>query len=108
MQKVHLCAVRADDPAVKACADQLYEAMEHSGIEVLYDDRNVSAGVMFSDADLVGVPVRVVVSPRNLKQQLVEITTRDKKHAEKVAVSQALAGVQALISDLFRASRENM
>ena len=106
--QVHLCAVRADDPAVKACADQLYEAMEHSGIEVLYDDRNVSAGVMFSDADLVGVPVRVVVSPRNLKQQIVEITTRDKKHAEKVAVSQALAGVQALISDLFRASQENM
>ena len=45
--------------------------------EVIYDDRSVSAGNKFSDADLLGVPVRVVVSPRNLKESVVEVSTRE-------------------------------
>lgn len=58
--------------------DRLYEELQSRGIEVIYDDRAVSAGVMFSDADLLGVPVRVIVSPRNMKQNLLEIVSRDK------------------------------
>lgn len=46
--------------------------------EVIYDDRRISAGVMFSNADLIGVPFRVIVSPRNIKQNIVEIVSRDK------------------------------
>jgi prolyl-tRNA synthetase len=53
--QVHLCAVRYDDESVKSIADNLYNELMESGIEVIYDDRNVSAGVMFSDADLLGV-----------------------------------------------------
>ena len=45
-------------------------------MEVLYDDRKVSAGVMFSDADLMGVPIRVIASPRNMKEGCCEIVTR--------------------------------
>lgn len=77
--QVHLCAVRADDAAVKAYADQLYDALQSKGAEVIYDDRKVSAGVMFSDADLLGVPFRVIVSPRNIKQGVVEVISRDKR-----------------------------
>lgn len=76
--QVHLCAVRSDDAEVKAYADKLYEELLSKGIEVIYDDRKVSAGVMFSDADLLGVPFRVIVSPRNKKQNIVEIISRDK------------------------------
>lgn len=76
--QVHLCAVRSDNPDVKAAADKLYEELQRQGVEVIYDDRQVSAGVMFSDADLLGVPYRVIVSPRNLKQSIVEIVSRDK------------------------------
>ena len=76
--QVHICAVRADDSEVKAYADNLYNTLTEKGIEVIYDDRNVSAGVMFSDADLLGVPFRVVVSPRNMKGGIVEIASRDK------------------------------
>ena len=76
--QVHLCAVRSDNPDVKAVADKLYEELQRQGVEVIYDDRQVSAGVMFSDADLLGVPYRVIVSPRNLKQSIVEIVSRDK------------------------------
>lgn len=77
--QVHLCAVRSDDEQVKNIADSLYNELTESGIEVIYDDRNVSAGVMFSDADLIGVPLRVIVSPRNIKENCCEIVSRDKK-----------------------------
>jgi len=58
----------------------------NSGIEVIYDDRAVSAGVMFSDADLLGVPLRIIVSPRNLKEDCCEIVSRDKAISMKVAL----------------------
>ena len=84
--QVHICAVRSDDNAVKKCADNLYEELLSSGIEVIYDDRAVSAGVMFSDADLLGVPLRIIVSPRNLKENCCEIVSRDKTILIKVAL----------------------
>ena len=54
--QVHLCAVRADNPEVRECAGRLYDELQASGIEVIYDDRNVSAGVMFSDATCSAYP----------------------------------------------------
>ncbi|MBQ8599102.1 MAG: proline--tRNA ligase, partial [Oscillospiraceae bacterium] len=97
--QVQLCALRADDPDVKTCADQLYEELQAQGIEVIYDDRAVSAGVMFSDADLLGVPLRVVVSPRNLKQQVLELSSRDKTLSVKIPLETALAEIQKIVED---------
>lgn len=96
--QVHLCAVRADNPEVKAYADKLYAELQAKGVEVIYDDRFVSAGVMFSDADLLGVPIRVVVSPRNLKQEVLEITSRDKKLSLKISIHAAIEEVEKIIS----------
>ncbi len=87
--QVHICAVRADNAEVKACADKLYEELQNKGVEVIYDDRKVSAGIMFSDADLIGVPFRVIVSPRNIKQNIVEIVSRDKRFSENVSMDTA-------------------
>ena len=56
--------------------------MTAKGIEVIWDDRSVSAGVMFADADLFGVPVRVIVSPKGLKNGTIEISARDKSMKE--------------------------
>ncbi|MBR4305124.1 MAG: proline--tRNA ligase [Clostridia bacterium] len=98
--QVHLCAVRANDPEVKAFADGLYEKLQAQGVEVIYDDRSVSAGFMFSDADLLGVPVRVIVSPRNLKEGVVELTTRDKSYSEKVPMDNITEAIEALIKKL--------
>lgn len=100
--QVHICALRADDAEVKACADKLYEDMQAKGIEVIYDDRNVRPGAMFSDADLLGVPVRVVVSPRNLETGECEIVTRDKSISKKVPVAEVLQTVQDLITELMK------
>lgn len=99
--EVHLCAVRADDPEVKKTADELYEKLTAMGIEVIYDDRaTVSAGVMFSDADLLGCPVRVVVSPRNLKDNCCEISARDKSFSHKPSVEETAAKVMEVVSEL--------
>ncbi len=98
--QVHICAVRADDEEVKNTADALYQTLESSGVEVMYDDRKVSAGVMFSDADLLGLPIRVVVSPRNLKDGCIELSTRDKSVSVKVSAADAVDEIQKLIKEL--------
>ena len=93
--QVHVCAVRADNDEVKAISDKLYNDLLDKGIEVIYDDRNVSAGVMFSDADLLGVPVRVIVSPRNIKQGVVEIVARDKSFSLSAPIENAMSEIMA-------------
>ena len=97
--QVHICAVRADDSEVKAYADNLYNTLTEKGIEVIYDDRNVSAGVMFSDADLLGVPFRVVVSPRNMKGGIVEIASRDKTLKTSATLDTAVDEITALVKN---------
>lgn len=88
--QVHLCAVRADNAQVKAYADKLYGELQSKGVEVIYDDRKTSAGVMFSDADLLGVPFRVIISPRNMKQNIVEIVSRDKSFSANASMDSAV------------------
>lgn len=98
--QVHLCCMRPDDQKVKETADYFYEQLQSANIETIYDDRDVSAGVMLSDADLLGVPIRIIVSPRNLKENLCEIQTRDKSISRKVETGQMLSAVQELITEL--------
>ena len=86
---VQICSLRADQSEVAEQSQKLYDALTARGVEVLWDDRQVSAGVMFSDADLFGVPVRVVVSPKGLKNGTIEIASRDKSMKEIVPVDQA-------------------
>ncbi|MGN0678355.1 MAG: proline--tRNA ligase [Oscillospiraceae bacterium] len=99
--QVHLCAVRADDERVREAADKLYEDLQNAGVEVIFDDRNVRAGVMFSDADLLGVPLRVVISPRNLDEGVFELSSRDKKLSEKLNPETAVARLKELIASML-------
>ena len=87
---VHLCSLRADNEEVAAVSQKIYDELTARGVEVIWDDRSVSAGVMFSDADLFGVPVRVVVSPKGLKNGTIEISARDKSMQEKKPVAEAI------------------
>ena len=107
--EVHICCLRADDEETKAVADTLYKKLQDAGIEVIYDDRTgVRPGAMFSDADLLGVPVRVVVSPRNLKENSVEITTRDKSVKEMIAVDDAFDYIKDLKDKLYSRINEKV
>ncbi len=101
--EVALCALRADEAAVRETADRLYQDLTDAGIELLYDDRNVSAGVMFSDADLLGCPIRVTVSPRNLANGEIELSTRDKRVKKFVPVENAVSEIRSLIAEEYAA-----
>ena len=96
---VQICSLRADQPEVIEMSQKLYDALTARGVEVLWDDRSVSAGVMFSDADLFGVPLRVVVSPKGLQNGTIEIATRDKSMKELVPVNEAEDFVVRFVED---------
>ncbi len=106
--QVHLCCVRSDDADCHAFADKLYNDLQNAGVEVIYDDRDVRAGVMFSDADLLGTPVRVIVSPRNMSEGIVEISTRDKTIQLKTPLENAAAKIQETIRMLYAAVNEKV
>ena len=100
--EVHICCIRPDDEETKKVADTLYEELKKQRVDVIYDDREgIRGGQMFADADLLGVPIRVVVSPRNLKDNKIEITTRDKTISTTVDVADALDYVLKLKEQLY-------
>jgi len=83
--QAHLVGLNLSNEEVAEAADKLYKELEAAGVEVLYDDReDAAAGVKFNDADLLGLPVRLVVSPRNLKAGVVEIKGRTDSDAGSV------------------------
>ena len=100
---VEICSLRADQPEVAEASQKLYDSLTARGIEVLWDDRAVSAGVMFSDADLFGVPVRVVISPKGLKNGTIEIASRDKSMKEIKPVEEAEDFVVNYVKDALAA-----
>ena len=95
--EVHLVALRGGFEE----ADKFYEALKAEGIEVLYDDRDESPGVKFNDADLIGVPVRITIGGRSLKNGGVEMKLRRDKERSMVALADALETVKATVAQLY-------
>ncbi len=93
---VHLIALPVNDDEVRAKAEALVTELEQRDVEVLYDDRDETAGVKFADADLIGIPLRVTVSKRNLKENAVELKRRSASDTEMVP----LAGASERIADI--------
>lgn len=81
--RVHLLVLGANEDA-RAKADELYATLRHAGVEVLYDDREASAGEKFADADLMGLPWRMVVSEKSLAAGGVELRARTSTEASIV------------------------
>ena len=99
--EIEICALRADQAHVKEKANKLYKSLMDEGYEVLFDDRTVSAGFMFSDADLLGSPVRIVISPKTLDRGVVEIVTRDKTIKEDVPIECAMQRTKEIVAELY-------
>lgn len=72
----HLIAISGGNADVTAEADRLYELLKENGIEVLYDDRDARAGEKFADADLLGIPKRIVISEKTMQEASVEVSGR--------------------------------
>jgi prolyl-tRNA synthetase len=79
-------------------ARSLYDRFRGAGLEVLLDDRDERPGIKFKDADLIGIPLRVTVGPKGLKQGQVELRPRRSKQVELVKVEQVLEAVQKIIA----------
>jgi prolyl-tRNA synthetase len=84
------------DPEVRAAAERITREIEEQGIEALLDDRDERAGVKFADADLIGIPVRVIVGKKSLASGNVEIGLRRTGEKEQVPVSEAASRALAL------------
>lgn len=95
--EVHLLSLKGAEEA----AQSVYEELINAGVEVLYDDREESPGVKFADADLIGLPLRLTVSKRSLKENSVEAKRRDSEQAELIPKAEIVQRVQTLIADLY-------
>ncbi|MEA1978132.1 MAG: proline--tRNA ligase, partial [Chloroflexota bacterium] len=95
--EVHLLSLKGAEEA----AQSVYEELMEAGVEVLYDDRQESPGVKFADADLIGLPLRLTVSKRSLKENSVEAKRRDSEQAELIPITELTQRVQKVIADLY-------
>ena len=94
--RVHLVALGAGrSPEVAEAADGLYRRLVEGGVEVLYDDRDVSPGVKFADADLLGVPVRLVVGAKGLARGVVEWRSRTTGEERELPVDSPVGELAA-------------
>ena len=99
--QVEICNLRRDDEKVDRTAEALYAELEAAGVEVLYDDRDIRPGSMFADADLFGIPVRAVVSPKTCERGVIELTTRDKTIKKDIPIAGAASEIKALVDELM-------
>jgi len=95
---VHLLALGIErSDAVRQHSDKLYSSLWAAGVEVLYDDREESAGVKFNDADLLGLPLQLIVSARGLESGTVELKERSSGQRHHVALAEAVDKVVELL-----------
>jgi len=95
---IYLCPLYLENAPVAAAAEKLYTELTTEGREVLFDDRSESPGVKFNDADLLGIPIRVTVSPRTLEKNGVEVKFRSRRESQLVPIEKAVATLKELLA----------
>jgi len=99
--QIHLVSVNKKADAVKEAAEKLYNELTAKGYEVLYDDRDdISPGVKFKDADLIGVPLQLVVSDKNMKNNEIEVKFRKTGERVKINYPEIMEKLPALMENL--------
>jgi prolyl-tRNA synthetase len=96
---VYLCPLRLENPDIAATAEKLYKDLTNEKVEVLFDDRNDSPGVKFNDADLLGIPLRLTISPRTLESQSIEIKWRKEKQTQLLPLKGIAKGIKELVQE---------
>ena len=91
--QVVISPVKFSDEAQREAAERLYAELREAGLEVLLDDRDERPGVKFKDADLIGVPYRITVGPKGLKDGKVELVRRKTRQARSVDLQKAAKSV---------------
>lgn len=93
--QVHICALNNKKAEVREAADKIYRQLQQAGIETVYDDRNEKPGSMFNDADLIGAPFRLIISPKTLAGGEAEFKTRDGSEKSTVKLEEVTAMLEA-------------
>jgi prolyl-tRNA synthetase len=101
--EVLLVAVNAEDAEVKRVTEELYAELQSKGVEVLFDDRDERPGVKFKDADLIGIPARIVVGAKSLADGKVEVSLRRDREKNLVAPGEAVARALEMLDQSARA-----
>jgi prolyl-tRNA synthetase len=101
--QVQLNVLKIENPAIREAAENLYAELKALDLEVLFDDRNERPGVQFSDADLLGVPLRLIVSERNMDKDMVEWKVRGEAASTSVPLTEAAALARRWIDDALDA-----
>lgn len=95
--EVVITAMRVDDEETMNAANALYDELRSAGIDALIDDRDARAGVKFADSELIGIPFRVTMGPRGIKESMVEFTTRATMETEDVPLDAIASTVIAAL-----------
>ncbi|OOB77357.1 MAG: proline--tRNA ligase [Epulopiscium sp. Nuni2H_MBin003] len=96
--QVHICVLKSKTQDLLSIGLDIYNKLQH---EVILDDRQLTPGVQFADADLLGVPIRIVIGDKNLKNGQVEIVTRDKKIKKLVDLDKVIEETDKLVEELY-------
>ncbi len=97
--QVYLCGLRLEDATVSQTAETVYKGLIAKGIDVLFDDRIESPGIKFNDADLLGIPLRLTISPRALQNKSVEAKWRQEKQAQMLPLDGIIDAVEKMLTD---------
>jgi prolyl-tRNA synthetase len=98
--EVQVLPLNNDSEPVREAAGQIYGKLTEAGIEVLLDDRDLRPGVKFKDADLIGIPLRVVVGDRGLAEGQVEIKRRTEARPTMIPTDDAVAEVLRIVAEM--------
>lgn len=102
--EVELIPLNVNDDSVMSEANRIYDELKMAGIDVIMDDRDARPGFKFKDADLVGIPLRVVVGGKGLKDGIAEVKWRKGGDAERIALTE----VSSHVVDLVRAEKARL
>jgi prolyl-tRNA synthetase len=97
--QVHLNGLKLSDGKTREAADKLYADLQAAGLEVLFDDRDQRPGFQFADADLLGIPFRLIVSARNLEAGEVEWKRRDTDEKGTMPLGEAAETVRQWVDE---------
>jgi prolyl-tRNA synthetase len=97
--EVYLCPLQLDKTPVATAAEKIYHDLQKEGIEVLFDDRDDSPGVKFNDADLLGIPLRLTLSPRTLQSQSIEAKWRTANESQLLPLDGLVAHVKRFLNE---------
>lgn len=97
--EVVVTVIRPDDADTMAAAERIATELESSGVEVILDDRDERPGVKFTDAELVGIPIRLTVGPRGLAEDIVECSIRATGEKREITVADVTADIVELVSE---------